>query len=279
MPKVSVGDIELYYEEHGSGDPLLLIMGLGADANGWMLQTPEFAKHYKTIVFDNRGVGRSAKPAGPYSIPQMADDAVALLEHLGIERAHVCGVSMGGMISQEVALRHPQRLRSLVLGCTYAKPDAGVMQNSSQSASNLGGAIDANGNVQIDLSQLDPMMFFQTLLPLTFNPSFIETDLARIMQLFSGSLEFGFDLNAIVAQVQATMAHDTSSRLNQIKMPTLVITGDNDLLIPASNSDYLAEHIPAARLIKVPGGSHAFNLETPDIFNGAVLEFLRDASA
>jgi pimeloyl-ACP methyl ester carboxylesterase len=279
MPRATVGDVELYYEEHGSGDPLLLIMGLGADANGWMLQTPEFAKHYRTIVFDNRGVGRSAKPAGPYTIPQMADDAVALLDHLGIERTHVCGVSMGGMISQELALRHPKRLRSLVLGCTYAQPDSGVLQNSSASASNLGGAIDAQGNINIDLSQLDPLMFFQTLLPLTFNQSFIETDLARIMQLFSGSLEFGFDLNAILAQVQAAMAHDTAGRLNQIKVPTLVITGDNDMLIPSSNSDYLAQEIPAARLVKIPGGSHAFNLETPDVFNGAVLEFLRDVSA
>jgi pimeloyl-ACP methyl ester carboxylesterase len=279
MPKAALDDIELYYEEHGSGDPLLLIMGLGADANGWMMQTPEFAKHYRTVVFDNRGVGRSAKPAGPYSIAQMADDAAALLDHLDIDRAHICGISMGGMISQELALRHPQRLRSLVLGCTYAKPDAGVLQNSALSASNLGGGVDEQGNFQIDLSQLDPLMFFQALLPLTFNQSFIETELPRIMQLFAGSLEFGFDLNAVLAQAQATMGHDTTARLRNIKVPTLVITGDNDLLIPASNSDYLAEHIPAARLVKVPGGSHAFNLETPEIFNRAVLDFLRDASA
>jgi pimeloyl-ACP methyl ester carboxylesterase len=279
MPKANVGDINLYYEDHGSGDPLLLIMGLGADANGWVLQTPEFAKHYRTIVFDNRGVGRSDKPAGPYSIAQMADDAVGLLDHLGIERTHVCGISMGGMISQELALRHPKRLRSLVLGCTYAVPDAGVLQTQSLSAAQLGGAVDAQGNIDIDISKIDPFMFFQALLPLTFNQSFIETDLARVMQLFAGSLEYGFDLNAIFAQVQATQAHDTTSRLDQIRVPTLVITGDADRLIPASNSDYLAAHIPAARLLKIPGGSHAFNIETPDLFNRAVLDFLRDASA
>jgi pimeloyl-ACP methyl ester carboxylesterase len=279
MPKATVGDIELYYEEHGSGDPLLLIMGLGADANGWMFQTPELAKHYRTIVFDNRGVGRSDKPAGPYTVAQMADDAVGLLDHLGIDRAHVCGISMGGMISQEVALRHPRRVRSLVLGCTYAKPDASVLQNSALSVTNLGGSVDAQGQIDIDLSQLDPMMFFQALLPLTFNQSFIETDLPKVMQLFAGSLEYGFDLSAVLAQAQATMTHNTLDRLKQIKTPTLVITGDNDLLIPPSNSDILAREIPAARLVKIPGGSHAFNLETPDIFNSAVLEFLRDVSA
>ena len=279
MPKTNVGDIDLYYEDHGSGDPLLLIMGLGADANGWMFQTPELAKHYRTVVFDNRGVGRSDKPAGPYTTPQMADDAAHLLDRLGIERAHVCGISMGGMISQELALRHPQRLRSLVLGCTYAKPDAGVMQNQALSASQLGGQVDTHGNIDIDLSKLDPMMFFQTLLPLTFNQSFIETELAKVMQMFAGALEYGFDLNAILAQVRATAAHDTTSRLSQIKLPTLVITGDADRLIPSSNSDYLAEHIPAARLVKIAGGSHAFNIETPTLFNNAVLDFLRDASA
>lgn len=278
MPRARVGDVELYYEEHGSGDPLLLVMGLGADLNGWMFQTPEFARHYRTIVFDNRGVGRSDKPAGPYTTAQMADDAVTLLDRLEIDRAHVCGISMGGMISQELALRHPKRLRSLVLGCTYARPDAGVLQNSSLSASNLGGSIDAQGNIDIDISKLDPMMFFQTLLPLTFNQSFIETDLARVMQMFAGALEYGFDLNAIVGQVQATMAHDTVDRLRTIKAPTLVITGDNDLLIPAANSDLLAREIPAARLVKIPGGSHAFNIETPAIFNRAVLDFLRDVS-
>lgn len=279
MPKATVGDIELYYEEHGSGDPLLLIMGLGADANGWMFQTPELAKHYRTIVFDNRGVGRSDKPAGPYTIAQMADDAVGLLNHLGIERAHVCGISMGGMISQEVALRHPQRVRSLVLGCTYAKPDTGVLQNSALSASVLGGSADGQGKIDIDLSKIDPMMFFQALLPLTFNQSFIETDLPKVMQMFAGSVEYGFDLNAVFAQVQATMTHDTLDRLKQIKAPTLVITGDNDRLIPPSNSDVLAAAIPAARLVKIPGGSHAFNIETPDLYNRAVLDFLRDVSA
>ncbi|HYR96314.1 MAG TPA: alpha/beta hydrolase [Candidatus Binatus sp.] len=124
MSVAKVDSIDLYYEEHGSGDPLLLIMGLAADSTAWMFQVPDFAKRYRTIVFDNRGVGRSSKPPGPYTIHQMADDAAALLETLGVQRAHVVGVSMGGMIAQELALRHPARVRGLVLSCTYPEPDA-----------------------------------------------------------------------------------------------------------------------------------------------------------
>src|SRR5215212_2886942 len=100
MSTVTVNDVELYYEEHGNGDPLLLVMGLAADSTAWLFQLPAFSERYRTIVFDNRGVGRSAKPAGPYTIHQMADDAAALLGELGIDRAHVVGVSMGGMIAQ-----------------------------------------------------------------------------------------------------------------------------------------------------------------------------------
>ena len=274
MSTATVNGIELYFEEHGSGDPLLLIMGLAADSIAWTFQLPEFSKHYRTIVFDNRGVGRSSKPAGPYSIPQMADDAAALLDTTDISRAHVVGVSMGGMIAQELALRHPGRVRSLVLGCTYAKPDPGVQRQFDSSLTAFGGSRGANGELQLDLSKLDPMMFFQQLLPTVFNPPFIMNELPKLMEVFAGSLQYGFSLDAILAQAIATQGHDTLDRLGQIKAPTLVITGDNDLLIPCGNSDTLAARIPGAKLVKIPGGSHGFNFETPDLFNKAVLEFL-----
>ena len=116
MSTAQINGIDIYYEEHGHGDPLLLIMGLAADSVAWMFQLPDFSEHYRTIVFDNRGVGRSSKPAGLYTIAQMAADAAGLLDHLKIERALVVGVSMGGMIAQELALRHPKKVRGLVLG-------------------------------------------------------------------------------------------------------------------------------------------------------------------
>jgi len=274
MPTTNSNGIEVYFEEQGEGEPLLLIMGLAGDSVAWLFQREAFAAKYRTIVFDNRGVGRTSKPDGPYTIAAMADDAVGVLDALDIPRAHVVGVSMGGMIAQELALRHPHRVRGLVLGCTYAKPDDGVTATFDDSLAFFGGTKGANGEIQVDLSNLDPMAFIGRLLPLTFTPQFIMTELPKLMQVFSGVMTHGFDLRAIMAQVAATQGHDTVDRLGQISAPTLVLTGDSDMLIPPANSDVLAASIPGARLQKIAGGSHGFNFETPDAFNAAVLEFL-----
>jgi pimeloyl-ACP methyl ester carboxylesterase len=274
MSTARVGSIEIFYEEHGSGEPLLLIMGLAADSTAWLFQVPELSKHYRTIVFDNRGVGRSAKPPGPYTIAGMADDAAGLLDAIGVERAHVLGVSMGGMIAQELALRHPTQVRSLVLACTYAAPDEATKHTRQQSLTQLGGSVGPTGEVILDISKIDPMMLFQHLMPIVFTPTFLAQELPKLMQIFSGALQWGFSMDAILAQVQAAMGHDATERLHKITVPTLVLTGDADMLIPPSNSDLLARAIPGARLVKVPGGSHGFNFETPDAFNREVLGFL-----
>ncbi len=278
MGTAKVDSIELYYDEKGSGDPLLLIMGLAADSTAWMFQVPDFAKRYRTVTFDNRGVGRSSKPPGPYTIHLMADDAAALLDALDIRRAHVLGVSMGGMIAQELAIRHPERVRGLILACTFPEPDADVERQREFGMQQFGGTVTASGEMQIDLTALDPLMFFQHLLPRVFNQSFINTELPRLMQLFAGALQYGFSMEAILGQVAAVMGHRATDRLHQIKAPTLVITGDADLLISPGNSDVLARSIPGAKLVKVPGGSHGFNLETPEVFNRHVLDFLAGVS-
>ncbi|MBI4518263.1 MAG: alpha/beta fold hydrolase [Deltaproteobacteria bacterium] len=274
MSIAKVGSLELYYEEHGSGGPLLLIMGLAADSTAWLFQVPEFAEHYRTVTFDNRGVGRSSKPPGPYTISQMADDTAGLLDALGIARTHVVGVSMGGMIAQELALRHPQRVCGLVLGCTYPEPDADIERQRQFSVSELGGQITASGEIQIDFTSLDPMSFFQTLLPAVFNPEFMERELPKLIELFGGALQYGFSMDAVLGQVAAVMSHRATERLHQIRSPTLVITGDADRLVPPANSDIIAQRVPGARLVKIPGGSHGFNFETPELFNREVLDFL-----
>jgi pimeloyl-ACP methyl ester carboxylesterase len=274
MSTVTVGDVELYYEEHGKGDPLLLIMGLAADSMAWMFQMPAFAERYRTIIFDNRGVGRSSKPAGPYTIGAMAEDTAGLLGALGIDRAHVVGVSMGGMIAQELTLRHPERVRGLVLACTYPEPDEDVRLGRAASITQLGGSVDAEGAARIDYGTLDPMMIFQTLLPKVFTPTFLQNQLPTLMQLFGGALQWGFSIEAIMAQVDAVMSHKATERLADVTAPTLVITGDADQLIPPLNSEIIASKIPGAKLVKIAGGSHGFNFETPDLFNRAVLDFL-----
>jgi pimeloyl-ACP methyl ester carboxylesterase len=279
MSTARVGDVELYYEEHGQGDPCLLIMGLAADSSAWMFQVPAFAERYRTIVFDNRGVGRSSKPAGAYTIHQMADDAAGLLDVLGIARTHVVGVSMGGMIAQELVLRQPARVRSLVLGCTYPEPDEEIERTRQFSVAEFGGTVTAEGEMRIDLSALNPMLLLQHLLPRVFNQSFIDRELPKLLQVFSRSLQYGFSLEAILGQLEAAMGHRATDRLHTITAPTLVITGDADLLIPPANSEILARHIPGAKLVKVPGGSHGFNFETPEVFNRHVLEFLDSVPA
>jgi len=274
MSIAKVGANELFYEAHGEGDPLLLIMGLAADSTAWLFQVPELARHYRTIVFDNRGVGRSSKPRGPYTIHEMADDAAGLLDVIGIERAHVVGVSMGGMIAQELTLRHPKRVRGLVLGCTFPEPDAESERQRQFSLARFGGRVTASGETEIDVSAVDPLMLFQHLLPRVFNQSFIDRELPKLLQIFGGALQYGFSLEAILGQVEAIMGHRATDRLREITAPTLVITGDADLLVSPANSDVLARSIPGAKLVKVPGGSHGFNFETPDVFNREVVDFL-----
>jgi pimeloyl-ACP methyl ester carboxylesterase len=274
MATTSVAGIELYHEEHGTGVPLLLIMGFATDSSAWYFQVPEFAQHYRTIVFDNRGVGRSAKPPGPYTIHEMADDAAGLLDALGVDAAHVLGLSMGGMIAQELALRHPDRVRGLVLAATYPEPDAEIERTRHFTIGQLGGSVTADGEVRIDVSAVDPLALFQHLLPLVFSQEFIEKDLAKLMHLFAGALQYGFSMEAIVGQMEALAGHKATDRLHQIAHPTLVLTGDADRLIPPANSDLLAKHIPNARLARIPGGTHGFNIEQPETFNRTVLDFL-----
>jgi pimeloyl-ACP methyl ester carboxylesterase len=274
MAIAKIGSVDIYYEEHGSGDPLLLVMGLAADSQAWMFQLPDFSRSYRTIVFDNRGVGRSSKPVGSYTIHEMADETAGLLDYLSIPRAHVVGVSMGGMIAQELALRHPERVRGLVLACTYPEPDADVESRRQLSVSQFGGTVDAEGNIHVDVSAVNPLLFVQQLLPTVFNQSFIERELPKLLQMFSGALQWGFSMEAILGQVSAVMGHKCTDRLHKIASPTLVITGDADLLVPPANSEILAREIPGAKLVKIPGGSHGFNFETPDLFNREVLSFL-----
>lgn len=265
MSTLSHDGISLYYEQHGdAGDPLLCIMGLGAPLQFWQFQTPVFARSHRVCVFDNRGIGRSDKPKGPYTIRTLAEDALAIMDACGFERAHVLGLSMGGMIAQELALRHPDRLATLTLACTFAKPDEEALAAAAQSPLS---AAAASG------TPIDPQLLFRFMMGMVLTPEFILREKDWLRSLRDETMG-NLSLDGFLAQYAAVMGHDVAAELHTLALPTLVMTGTADLLVPSRFSDQLARLIPDAKLLKFEGGSHGFNVEQADKFNRAVLDFL-----
>jgi 3-oxoadipate enol-lactonase len=261
MPKVRVNDIEMYYVEAGAGDPLVLIMGFGGDHLAWAFQMPVFAARHRVIAFDNRGAGQTDTPDAPYTIRMMADDTVGLMDRLGIDRAHVLGVSMGGMIAQELALSHPQRVRTLQLHCTFSRGDRYTQARG-----------DIWRLLRTKLTREETMRAVMLWLfdPATYNEraEFIETLIANgLANPYPQSLT-GFE-----RQLQAISAHDTLDRLGKITCPTLVSTGAHDALVSPHFSRELATHIPGSTLRTLPGG-HVYFWEHPTEFNEMCLDFL-----
>jgi pimeloyl-ACP methyl ester carboxylesterase len=263
VPKAKVGDIQLYYEEHGQGEPLLLVMGLGASTLSWSGQIPAFEREFRVIAFDNRGAGRSDKPAAPYSIALFADDATGLLDALGIDSAHVYGQSMGGFIAQELALRHPQRVRTLVLGSTSCGGREAVAGSPEYVA--LFGLMNT----------LTPREAAERHLYLLYSDEFIACHHDALIERYLREAELRPPLDAFGRQVQAAIQHDTFDRLPDIRCPTLVISGANDKAVPEDNSSILAERIPGAELVVLAGTGHGYLVEKAAESNAIVLEFLR----
>jgi len=259
MPYASNGGTRIYWEEHGHGDPVLLIMGLGATLELWHRVTPMLSPQYRTIVFDNRGAGRSDTPSGPYSIPQMADDALAVLDAAGATTARVFGASMGGMIAQELALRHPQRVRALILGCTAPGGKASVLADRE-----VGAALAARAT-------LPPAQAARVMVPFTYDPSTprerVEEDVAIRERTAIGN-------DAFSAQYEAIRAWPgTIDRLHALAMPVLVIHGETDRLVPPENGRILARAIPHSTLVMLPNASHIFYTDQPEASRDAILQF------
>lgn len=263
MPKAQVGDVELYYEEHGQGEPLLLIMGLGASTLSWAEQIPTFAREFRVIAFDNRGAVRSDKPAVHYSIALFADDTAGLMDALAIDSAHVYGQSMGGFVAQELALRHPQRVRTLILGST----SCGGRHAVAGSPENL--AVIGMMNV------LTPREAAEKGLPLLYSAEFIAGDREALIARSLREAELRAPPDAFGRQVQAAIRHNTSDRLAEIRCPCLVITGSDDKIVPAENSLVLGQRIPHAEVAVLPNAGHGYLVEKAEESNRIVLEFLR----
>ena len=234
MPSVDAGGTELYYERGGSGEPLLLIQGMSATHLAWGRPFLEgLEQSFECIVFDNRGMGRSGRAELPFDVAEMAADALGLLDALEIETAHVVGISMGGMIAQELALAHPERIRTLTLGATYCGGPEGSLM-APEDLQLLGEAY-ASG---------EPEQVFRAMWEINLSPAFRADD-----SHFDAFREMGSSLPApravVMQQMRACAEHDTSARLGGIDLPTLVIHGTADRVLRVDNGQLIARLIPA----------------------------------
>lgn len=258
MPFVENHGAKIYWDEQGAGEPLLLIEGLTYPSYMWHRTRPILAERYRTVALDNRGVGQSDVPEGVYPLATMAADAAAVLDAAGVERAHVFGVSMGGMIAQEFALNYPHRVRSLILGCT----SPGGLE-----------AINPEAEVvQILLRQgQTPEQAREAIIPFIYDAktprTLIDEDMAIRMKWYPSAQGYA-------GQLQGVFAWGSYDRLPQITVPTLLIHGETDRLIPPANSELIADRIPGAKLVLVPNASHIFDTDQTAASHHAILEFL-----
>jgi 3-oxoadipate enol-lactonase len=254
--------IRLHYRDGGnrSGPPVLLIQGLGADSHLWDLQRLALMRRYHTLAIDNRGAGRSDKPFGVYSLEQMADDCLAVLDDAGVDDAHVVGASMGGVIAQLVALLHPDRVRSLTLACTACHHHdwrRELLADWAETAQTRGMAAMTKEAARF---MIGPRSFRRVS--------------AGVGWL--GPLAMSRHPHAFAGQVAGILSidDDLSDRLAQITAPTLVMVGNQDILTPRGDSEELAELIPTAELAVISGAAHGFMIEHATTFNRLLLDFL-----
>ena len=276
MPKAKINDISISYKVHGQGEPLVLIMGLGGAKWSWIFQTLAFKKFYQVITFDNRGVGRTDKPSEPFTVKTMADDTIGLMDHLGADRAHILGVSLGGMIAQEIAINYPERVNKLILGCTTSGLDDEINREDYDSklpeTFGLKDDFSIKDIQNLDLRNVDFSKVMSHLTRLAFNKRHYRILLAQLSKLYVKINGY----NGLIGQLEAARKHSTLDRLHMIRAPTMVITGTEDRLVPPHSSETLAEKISNAKLVKVEGGSHSFPAEMRKQFNKEVLNFLRE---
>jgi 3-oxoadipate enol-lactonase len=261
MPFIENQGARIYWDERSVGEPVLLIMGLGYPSDMWWRTRPVLDGRYRTIVLDNRGAGRSGAPPGPYPIAMMAADALAVLDAAGVESAHVFGISMGGMIAQELALQNPERVRSLILGCTAAGGPTAVRAEPEVTE-----LLMNRGSMTLDQAALASIPFIYDR---DTPRDRIEEDLAIRRAWFPRP-------EAYVAQLLGILAWEAYSRLPQLKVPTLVVHGETDRLVPLANGQLIAARIPGAKLVTLPHASHIFPTDQSAACHAAILEFLAD---
>ena len=260
MPIVDSSGTRIFWNESGAGDPILLIMGLGYAHQMWFRTRPVLDAKFTTIAFDNRGVGASDVPPGPYPIAQMAADAAAVMSAAGVDRAHVYGVSMGGMIAQQFALDFPDRVNKLILGCTASGGPNAVR------------ATDEVMKVLMARATMTPDEGAEAMVPYIYDAS---TPRARIDEDLTIRRSVYPTEQGYTAQLQGILAWTSFDRLGEIKAPTLVIHGQTDELVPPGNGRLIASRIPGAKLVMIPHASHLYTTDQPEMSDEAILDFLK----
>lgn len=260
MPKIRANAIDLYYELHGPEDADVLVLSNGVlmSTASWAYQTPVLSRHYRLLLYDCRGMWQSEHPAGPYSMALHADDLAALLDELGIERAHVGGISYGAEISMVFALNHPERTRSLVLSSAVSHVDPllkGMMDSWIA-------AVRAK----------DPEIFFRVTYPVNFSEGWIAANQEALAAARERYEELDYD--AFLELLLSFCQLDVTGELHRIAAPALVIVGEEDILKPRKYAEVIAREIPDTELVIVPHAGHAVIWERPGIFNSLILGFL-----
>lgn len=252
---------KIFYQIRGEGEPLVLIMGFGADGNVWEKHVAAYEKHFRCIVLDNRGVGKSDQPKGPYNTAMMAKDTIAVMDHAGVDTARVAGISMGGAITQQLALNHSERVRSIALIATWPR-----FNNYAKT-------------VYENLKKLrvssKPEDFMELLQLWIFAPPFYEHGLTDLKEGQAGAAinpspqsKEGFD-----GQLDACIGHDVVDRLGEIKCPTLITAGERDIFTPPEFSEVLHKGISGSEYLRFPDAGHVHHWEDLERFNKVTTEF------
>ncbi len=263
MPETEHKGRKVYWESHGEGDTLVMIRGFGSSADHWYAQVPAFSKFYRVIIFDNRAIARSSDPGGSFTIKDMAEDTIGLMDALDLDSAHVLGLSMGGMIAQEMAIHYPSRVKGLILAVTHCggKQYVPPAKRVTQAFQRL---VDEG-------SPESRMEAFSYL----FAPQILRRKQQIVQEYITVSMAHPARQDVLKRQWDAVLGHDACDRLQLIKAETLILTGSADVLVPPVNSTIMAEWIPRSELVIIQGGGHQVLIEQPDACNQAVIGFLR----
>jgi len=259
---VKVDGIEIFYQLQGEGDPLVLLMGFGADGNTWEKHLKDYKKHFRCIIIDNRGVGKSGQPMGPYSTKMMARDTAAVMDNAGIDRAQVAGISMGGAIAQELAIGYPGKVKSLLLISTWPS----FSEYATTAYENL--------------KRLRPVcsaeVFMELLQLWIFAPPYYEANLGELQeaQKSAGLNQNPQSRDGFEGQLDACITHNTVDRLSQIEVPTMITVGGLDIFTPPKFSHILHQNVKGSKLISFPDGGHVHHWEDLERFNRVTSEFL-----